>query len=102
MAFTGNEGTFYKMEDASPLTDAWRAANPTAIQGQFFGLNNINTILKQAGCLGIRIYLGLDTSGNIQLILVGANAATNDITANILNSGVGCPPTCGTADGLNS
>jgi hypothetical protein len=100
--FSGNEGTFYKIADAGALTAAWRSANPGALQGQFFGINNINTILKQGGCMGIRVYLGLDSSGNIQLILCGANAATNDMTSYILNSGVSCPPTCGTADALNS
>lgn len=100
--FTGNEGSFIKTASAGTMTAAWRSANPSAVQAEFFGINNINSILNQSGCMGLRIYLGLDTSGNIQLILCGATANNDDMLNYVLETGVMCPPNCGSSDALNS
>ena len=102
MGFTGNEGTFLKSNNAATLTAAWRSANPSAVQAEFFGITNINTILNQSGCVGLRIYLGLDSSGNIQLVLCGATSNENDMLNYILDTGVPCPTQCGAANVLNS
>ncbi|HWB62552.1 MAG TPA: hypothetical protein VG603_03505 [Chitinophagales bacterium] len=101
--FYGDEGTFITLSDGSVLTAAFRKVYPSQPKGYFFGRNKLNDILAQTDCEGIRIYFGRDTSGNLTLVLVGADSSTNDqCSGYILDNGIGCPPTCGASDALNS
>lgn len=103
MAFTGNEGTFVQMSDAEVWTKDFRDSKTGSYnKGQFYGINQINTLLQQTGAKGIRVYNGLDADGKNISILVAADANEDDITDKILEKGVICPTNCGSANGLNS
>ena len=78
--------------------------NPGATRSHFFGSDIIQSILAQAGCVGIRIHYAVDDSGAQQLILVGAYENGNNIwpskqpdsnEAGIMaDQSWKCPPNC--------
>jgi hypothetical protein len=101
MSFNGDESESVTLSNAATWTAAFRSANPNAIKGHFFGKNKINDILNQSGCVGIRIYNGID-NGTPVLILVGVTSNENDMTSGtIIERAVLCPPYCGTGNSLN-
>lgn len=103
MSFTGNEDHTISLQDASAWTAAYRAANPQATKGHFFGKAAIEAILNQTGCVGIRLYYAIDTKGQKQIIVVGANANEDDLVNGLLaERSKPCPPYCGTNNALNS
>lgn len=104
MAFKGTEGEVISLDTASGWTANWRGSkdesDPNAI---FYGKDKIKAILDQEGCMGLRIYFGIDDDGQKVLILVGADANEDDQEMKIiLDRGVNCPPQCGSSNGLNS
>jgi hypothetical protein len=102
MSFTGDESSVISLTDAAALTAAFRSANPNGTKGHFFGINQINKILSNSNCVGLRIYYGKDAStGARQLVMVGADSNENDITDTILDRSVTCPPYCGGGNSLN-
>jgi hypothetical protein len=83
-------------------TAAYRSAHPTWTKGHLFGKDILNDILGQSGCMGIRMYYGIDANGAKQLVLVGVNASGNDMTTGIIGDRSDfCPSTCGTSNSLN-
>lgn len=112
MAYNGNEGAPIALSTASEWTANYRATGtPTAPAeplAHFFGEKLILRILGQSGCVGIRIYYGIDGDGNKALIMVGADANQNDIIgtaaapAIIGNYSLPCPMSCSSANSLNS
>ena len=102
MSFTGDESVAITLTEGAAMTKAYRDANPTAIKGHFFGINKINTILSQRGCVGVRIYYGLD-NGIKQLVMVGVDANQNDLCNGIiLDRSSPCPTYCGMTNALNT
>lgn len=103
--FTGNEGTFISLADGAALTAAYRTANPNGIKGHFLGIANINRLLGQTGCVGLRTYQGIDANGVEQIVVVAVDRNENDILAAsplILDKAFMCPPNCSAANALNS
>jgi len=79
MAFTGAEGESIDHHLAGQWTRNYREANPGEIQGHFFGHKILESILKQKGCFGIRMYYALDDDKNRHLVLVGVDKDGNDM-----------------------
>ena len=104
MSFNGNEGTIVTLKEASSWTAEFRKTiTPGDTIAQFYGRNKIEQILAQEGCMGIRIYHGIDENGNRILILVGADRNENDMeTGIIVEYGPMCPPKCSIPNALNS
>jgi hypothetical protein len=104
MSFTGNENHDISLQEAAAMTKNYRDANPPdAILGHFFGMNSINAILAQTGCVGIRIYYALNTDGVKQLVVTGVNASGNDLYEGLLaERSYNCPPQCSATNPLNS
>ncbi len=96
MSFNGNEGANITLVEGAAWTAAYRASPAfNGIKAIFYGKSKINSILKQAGCVGIRVYNAIDAAGVPVMVLVGTDANENDITAGlILERGVPCPPNC--------
>lgn len=89
------------LSKGASFTAAYRAAHPTWIKGHLFGKDILNDILGQSGCMGIRMYYGLE-GGVQQLVLVGVDASGNDMTTGIIgDKSDACPNVCGTANSLN-
>lgn len=103
MAFNGTEGAPIELTTASEWTSNYRTQNPEGIKAHFFGRDIIESILAQDGCMGIRMFYGIDDNGTQQLVLVGADASENNQVEGIIaDHSIPCPIICGSADALNS
>lgn len=102
MSFDGTEGGAITLPQGAALTAEYRRLNPGARKGHFFGKDILQDLLKQSGCMGIRIYYGIDVDGNKELVLVGADADTDDLTDLVADLSIPCPNMCGGANALNS
>jgi hypothetical protein len=103
MAFDGTEGGAITLMQASAMTAQYRTSNPGATKAHFFGREAILNLLGQSGCMGIRIYYGINpTTGAKELILVGADAAGNDMTNVVMDMSAPCPKYCSSTNALNT
>jgi hypothetical protein len=68
-----------ELSKASQWTRNYRDKNPGAPKGHCIKKHQLDAILNQPGCEGIRVYYGLDEEGNRKLILVGIDVDENDI-----------------------
>ncbi len=106
--FTGQENHDISLADAAKLTKKYRDTLMGflgGIKGEYFGGEAIQSVLAQNDVVGIRIYYGLsaDLIPLPQMVIVGVNAAGNDVTAGVvLEHGYTCPPKCGIANVLNT
>ena len=78
MPYNPNQNHSISLNNASSMTAAYRAANPAARIGGFFGRDVIMAILNQANCAGLKIYFGLDSSGEISLVVTGTESNLAD------------------------
>jgi hypothetical protein len=104
MSFNGNEGEFVTLNDASRWTANYRnTIQPGDVIAEFLGKEKILELLSQEGCVGIRIYYGINDYGKKNVSLVGADANQNDIEDGLLiDKGEFCPPFCSKRNALNS
>lgn len=102
MSFNGTEGGEISLEKASEMTSRYRGQNPDTTIAHFFGKDIINRLLHQEGCVGIRMYYGIDEENEKQIILVGTDEHQNDITELVADISFRCPPMCSSANALNS
>lgn len=102
MAFDGTEGKEITLSEGAALTATYRDINPNETKGHFIGKDLLNRMLGQTDCMGIRIYHGIDSNGDRQLVIVGADSNEDDILGIVADQLVGCPQKCGTANDLNS
>lgn len=104
MTFTGNENHDFPLDTASQWTANYRNSVPAGTTiAHYFGKTAIQEIFAQEGCVGMRIYYALDQNGNKQLIIVGVNAAGNDLyTGLIAERSLVCPQDCSSANPLNT
>jgi len=74
-----------------------------ALKGGMFLRKDLDDLLAQPGCSGLRFYYGQDKSGASSLILVGVDADGNDMEDGVLmDVHYPCPPVCGDANSLNT
>lgn len=102
MAFDGTEGKEITLIEGAALTATYRDNFPNEIKGHFIGKDLLNEILAQSECMGIRIYYGIDSNGNKQLVYVGADSNEDDIIGIIADHSEPCPSRCSRANDLNS
>ncbi len=98
MAFDGNEGEVVSLEDAESWLINWSTENPDEeeVRAHTVGVNKVNSILNQTGCVGIRIYYAIE-DGKKSLVLVGVNADEEDLENGVIVERIRpCPPYCGT------
>ncbi len=102
-AFTGHENQSISLADASALTARFRASVPTgSVLGGYFAKDGLQTVLGQAGAVGVRYYYGLKQDGTPILVLTGVDGSGNDLsTGTLLENPFLCPPFCGSPNGLN-
>jgi hypothetical protein len=102
MPFTGDEKHRIGLSEAAQLTAGYRqSAETDAILGFFFGKTALANVLKQDGCVGIRIYYAIK-DGQPNLVLVGVSADGEDLQDGyILELALPCPPFCPVSSELN-
>ena len=101
MAFNGTEGGEITLELGADMTAEYRDLNPNERKAHFYGKDILNDLLDQEGCMGIRIYFGIDSDGNKELVLVGADANENDMTELVVDISSPCPNLCDKNSPLN-
>ena len=101
MAFDGTEGGEITLEEGAILTARYRATHPLQRKGHFFGKEILNDILARPGCVGIRMYHGLDTLLRHEMVLVGADAEGDDMLDLVADKGLPCPASCPQPNELN-
>lgn len=102
MAFNGKEGGAISLEEASQMTANYRGKNPNSTIAHFFGKDILSKLINVKGAKGIRMYYGIDSEGNKQLVLVAADADQNDILELIVDVSSPCPNWCSELNPLNS
>lgn len=101
MAFNGTEGGPITLAEGAEMTANYRKAQPNSTKAHFFGRDALHALLQQEGCMGIRVYYGMDSDSNKQLVLVGADSDENDMTQLVVDGSIPCPIRCGQANALN-
>jgi hypothetical protein len=92
-----NSGSLITEQKAKDLIDAFQINFPNEIISSFIGKNNVENLLQQEDCVGIRIYNGYDeVERKISLVLVGVDSNDDEL----LNDGliydelIPCPSYC--------
>ncbi len=102
MACNGKEGGQISLSEGAAMTAAYRAANPGATKAHLFGKAILNDILAQDGCMGMRMYYGINNDGEKQLVLVGVDSDEHDMVNGIVaDLSKLCPTMCDGNSPLN-
>ena len=99
MALDENSGGLISEQKAKELIAEFAIKFPGEVVSSFIGAANVNNILEQEDCIGLRIYNGYDAvEKKISLVLVGVDKSDNDILtgAIIYDKLITCPPICST------
>jgi hypothetical protein len=111
---TGNEDHRISLEAAKALTQRHRAERReskergepnehSGVMGHYVGRAVLEEMLRQPGCVGIRLYHARHDDGRPTLVAVGVNAEANDlIEGTIAEEMYPCPPYCSAPNPLNS
>ena len=85
---------------ATELTRRYRESAPAgAVKAGMFPRSSFETILKQPGCLGIRIYFGRNAKNELSLVMVGVDSDGKDMTQDeLMDNNFPCPPFCDDGD----
>lgn len=96
MAINPNTGSEINLTEAQTLVNAFSANFPKEIKASAVGVNNLNLILKQPNCVGIRIYNGYNEAlGRLSPVLVGVDSAGKDMTNGVIIDRLDpCPSVC--------
>lgn len=96
--------TLYRQEKEGILMPAYRGQN-VLCNSETFAAADVQALLNQAGCKGLRIYYGMKSGLDVHAILVGVNELGQDILPAartigaeeegvLLEEGKRCPPLC--------
>ncbi|WP_338376526.1 hypothetical protein [uncultured Flavobacterium sp.] len=97
MALSENSGSIITEEKARILINAFDRKYPGEVVSSFIGTENVNHILNQENCIGLRIYNGYDDENSkMSLVLVGVDTDEKDMLEQgiIYDEMITCPPTC--------
>ena len=93
---------------AAIWTARWRASNrELPVNGFLIPGADLTEVLAERGVVNVRTYMGIDDEGQYHLLIVGVDAAGNDMVDEDLGQYVydftsPCPPMCGAPSVLNS
>lgn len=94
------QGHRIPLEEAAAMTRRYREGMH---KGGLFLRADVDALLGQKGCSGLRFYYGLGVNGEDTLILVGVDQEGNDMVNGVLiDTSFPCPPFCGDGNSLNS
>lgn len=102
MALSRTVGGKILIEEAKALTEAYQGNFPDEPKCYFVGAEHIEDILAHSGCVGIRIYKGLDkTTDKKTLVMIGVDANGKDLTDGpIVDRMKMCPDECDSSSSL--
>ncbi|TGD58248.1 hypothetical protein [Flavobacterium humi] len=95
MALDANTGGAISLTTAQEYISEFQRRYPNEIKASFIGANNVNSLLVQNDCIGIRIYNGYDVKQEkMNQVLVGVDPQENDMRDLIMDDMAVCPPYC--------
>ncbi len=102
MELDENTGGEITLAEAQKYVVAFRTKYPNEVKAFFIGSKNVEKILEQADCIGIRIYNGYDSEANgLNLVLVGVDDKGEDMTDGIIMDKMKpCPVGCDSTSAL--
>ena len=99
--------TLYRQDRETILANAYKNQNILP-KCETFDRDVFDTVLKQNGCEGLRIYYSMDANNKVHAIIVGVNAGDedmltmgNDVDAAIIENARRCPDDCPPPSALN-
>lgn len=94
--FTGKEEHKVSFKKAQTLVKAYQKNKAKKeVKALYFSKYAIGIILRQKGCVGLRIYYAKKTTGANTMVITGVDKKGNDIvTGYIADLGFPCPPFC--------
>ena len=103
MALPSKNNQSISLNAASELTRNYRQREGTAaIKAGGFWKENVQKILDQPGCVGLRCYYASHDDGSPAIVLVGIDEKGNDLTDGPMTDDYfPCPPFCGAPNPLN-
>ena len=97
-----SNGEIITKEEGKTMVDAYQNSYPSNKKAYLYDSALIQTILNQSGVTGIRIYNGERSNGDTCVVLVGTNAAGDDLTDGVIvERGSPCPTKCPTSSYFN-
>ncbi|HET8573499.1 MAG TPA: hypothetical protein VFL76_06475 [Edaphocola sp.] len=96
MTINKDSAEIITLPEAEVYTHSFQETYPGETKAFFAGINKLKQVLEQDGCIGIRIYAGLDkTTNRKNLVLVGVDALGRDmVNGTLLEQLNPCPPNC--------
>jgi len=96
MELNKNSGGEITLEQAQRYVQAFRSKYPQEVKAFYVGINQIENVLGQENCMGLRIYNGYEEKeARMNIVIVGVNSQGNDITSGIiLDKTLPCPSYC--------
>jgi hypothetical protein len=95
-----SKGHRISLADAATMTQRYREG---LHKGGLFLRDDVDALMAQDGCTGLRFYYGLGKNGEDTLILCGVDTKGNDMYDGVLLEGhFPCPIYCGSGNSLNS
>lgn len=96
MEVNKNSGEDISLQEAENYTKSYQRDYPNDFKSFFVGINNLNLILEQPDCIGLRIYNGYSENEKVKnLVLVGVGSDGEDLTNGvILERLITCPRWC--------
>ncbi|HLA55576.1 MAG TPA: hypothetical protein VK623_05730 [Flavobacterium sp.] len=95
MPLDRNTGGTITVEEAQALVRSFSKKFPNEIKALYIGSENVQTLIDQDDCMGVRIYNGYDDKeGRINLFMVGVDSNGNDMIDIIMDRMSPCPPNC--------
>lgn len=77
--YSGKEGRFVPLSLSKKWVANFRKSNPKHTHAFYFGCELFENLLKEPGCVGIRIYYAQDDDGSPKMVLVGVDKSGRDI-----------------------
>ena len=100
MALPDRKSHRVALDEAAAQTKRFRDGQH---KGGYFHRQDLDDLLAQSGCVGVRYYYGRKTEGQETLVFVGVDKEGNDLIQGVvLEDTFWCPPFCGAANVLNS
>lgn len=117
-----SRGSFITLQQAIQMTTEYRTNREKMLEPSYQGKGTMPTcetfdkdlvekVINQDGCVGLRIYFGMDGDDLVDVILVGVDGDDKDMlppsasateeNENILENGIRCPVVCPPKSDLN-
>lgn len=105
MTLTGNEDHRITLTEAAEMTKRFRDQLPSTggIIAHCFGKEAVQSVLNQTGCVGLRLYFGIDANNVEHLVGTGVDSSGNDLyTGSLIERTLICPLECSATNPLNT